>query len=111
MQSLIFDKNGKPVGIHRKSSKKMDLKTSDSLDFLKEDGEMMNDIFSKDYWSLYSEGKSLEPLKFTNGKTQEDVVREIVEKSKTSKIIFLHGTCGSGKSAIALNVARVLGKA
>lgn len=115
MQQLIFDKYGKPIGvknkeIRNKSISKQNLKTSDSLDFLKEDEDKLNDIFSKDYWSLYSNGEMLKPLKFANGKTQEDVVKEIVEKTKNHKIIFLHGTCGSGKSAIALNVARVLGK-
>jgi len=110
MQQLIFDKNGKPVGFRNKPTSKQELRTSDSLDFLKEDEDKLNDIFSKDYWSLYSNNERLDPLKFTNGKTQEDVVKEIVEKSKTNKVIFLHGTCGSGKSAIALNVARVLGK-
>ena len=48
--------------------------------------------------------------KFTNNKTQEDVVKEVVELSKENKVIFIHGTCGSGKSAIALNIGRVLGK-
>ncbi len=69
------------------------------------------DIFENPYWSLYRGDVSLEPLKFSNGKTQEDVVKEILEKTKEYKVIFLHGTCGSGKSAIALNVARALGKA
>lgn len=79
------------------------------MEFLKEDGDV-GDIISKDYWSLYSGEEKLEPLKFTNNKTQEDVVREVVELSKNHKVIFIHGTCGSGKSAIALNIARVLGK-
>ena len=62
------------------------------------------------YWSLHKNGARLEPLKFSNGKTQEDVVREIVELIKNGeKAIFLHGVCGTGKSAIALNVARALG--
>src|SRR3989344_2857321 len=64
------------------------------------------------YWSLYRNGKKLEPLKFSNGKSQEDVVKEIVELIRGgNKAIFLHGMCGTGKSAIALNIARVLGKA
>ena len=66
------------------------------------------------YWSLYLSEKGIEtklpPLKFTNNKTQEDVVKEVVELSKEHKVIFIHGTCGSGKSAIALNIARILGK-
>ncbi len=109
MQTLIFDESGKPKGIKKE---KIDLKTSDSLDFLKEDEEKnkFEDIFSRDYWNLYSDKEFLKPLKFTNGKTQEDVVKEVVDLSKKHKVIFMHGTCGSGKSAIALNIARVLGK-
>ena len=43
---------------------------------------------------------------------QEDVVKEIYDLIKSGeKVIFLHGACGTGKSAIALNLARVLGKA
>jgi Rad3-related DNA helicase len=69
-------------------------------------------------WSLYektSEEKGifdysselLEPLKFSNGKTQEDVVNETLELiKKGKKIIFIEGVCGSGKSAIALNLAK-----
>ena len=64
-----------------------------------------------DYWSLFENGKKLEPLKFSNGKTQEDVVKEVVDLiNKGKKVIFIHGVCGTGKSAIALNIARVLGR-
>jgi len=52
-------------------------------------------------------GECLTPLKFSNGKTQEDVVKEILsEIEKGAKVIFVHGLCGTGKSAIALNLAR-----
>jgi len=62
-------------------------------------------------WSLYEEEKFLEPLKFSNGKTQEDVVKEVLDLvEKGEKIIFISGICGTGKSAIALNIARKLGK-
>jgi Rad3-related DNA helicase len=62
-------------------------------------------------WSLYEKGKFLEPLKFSNGKTQEDVVKEVLDSIKEGhKIIFIHGKCGTGKSAIALNIAKELGK-
>jgi len=65
-----------------------------------------------EYWSLYRDDQKLEPLRFSNGKTQEDVVREVVNLIKSGKkMIFLHGVCGTGKSAIALNIARVLGGA
>ena len=62
-------------------------------------------------WSLYEGEKILEPLNFCSGKTQEDVVKEVLELIKNGeKIIFIHGVCGTGKSAIALNIARKLGK-
>jgi hypothetical protein len=62
-------------------------------------------------WNLYEKGKFLEPLKFSNGKTQEDVVRETLNAIKEgNKIIFIHGKCGTGKSGIALNIAKELGK-
>ena len=62
-------------------------------------------------WNLYENGKFLEPLVFSNGKTQEDVVKEILESIKQgNKIILIHGVCGTGKSAIALNIANELGK-
>ena len=62
-------------------------------------------------WNLYEKGKFLEPLKFSNGKTQEDVVKEVLDSIKNGeKIIFIHGVCGTGKSAIALNIAKELGK-
>ncbi len=71
-------------------------------------------------WSLYnkvedknsvnpfnSDGEKLEPLKFSNGKTQADVVKEILDSIDAgNKLIFIKGACGSGKSAIALNLAR-----
>src|SRR4030042_6522394 len=62
-------------------------------------------------WSLYSEKKFLEPLCFSNGKNQKDIVNEVLESVKNGqKIIFIRGVCGTGKSAIALNIARALGK-
>ena len=121
MGRIKFDSSGRPIAIiktrnsqirdfeRKDNASKKELKTSSSLEFLKED-KTVGDIFSRDYWSLHQNGERLEPLKFQNGKTQEDVVREIVNLSKSHKVIFLHGTCGSGKSAIALNVARILGK-
>jgi Rad3-related DNA helicase len=62
-------------------------------------------------WSLYNEEKFLAPLKFSNGKTQEDVTNEILDSIKEgNKVIFVKGMCGTGKSAIALNVAREIGR-
>ncbi len=62
-------------------------------------------------WNLYQNEEFLKPLCFSNGKSQEDVVQEVlklIEEGK--KIIFIHGVCGTGKSAIALNLASHLGK-
>src|SRR3989344_611885 len=74
--------------------------------------EKVDNSKDSEYWSLYNHEKKLEPLKFSNGKNQEDVVKEVVELINSGvKCIFLHGMCGTGKSAIALNIARVLGKA
>ena len=51
--------------------------------------------------------QELEPMRFSNNKTQSDVVKEILDEIKNGhKIIFLKGVCGTGKSAIALNLAR-----
>lgn len=62
-------------------------------------------------WNLYENDKFLEPLCFSNGKTQQDVVEEVLKSiEKGNKIIFIHGQCGTGKSAIALNLAKELGK-
>ena len=63
-------------------------------------------------WSLIENGKELKPIVFSNNKSQEDVVKEIVSSIKAgNKLIFLKGVCGTGKSAVALNVAKELGRA
>jgi len=68
-------------------------------------------------WSLYRAKKGgkdeyLKPLVFSNGKSQEDIVNEVVEAIRNgSKVVFIKGVCGTGKSAIALNIAKELGKA
>ncbi len=62
-------------------------------------------------WSLYKNSEELKPLTFSNGKTQEDVVEEALKLiNEGTKVIFIKGMCGTGKSAIALNIARRLGK-
>ncbi len=67
-------------------------------------------------WSLYEniveETRFLSPLKFSNGKTQEDIVSEVIKEIEEGhKIIFIKGVCGTGKSAIALNLAKEIGRA
>jgi Rad3-related DNA helicase len=62
-------------------------------------------------WNLYDKGEFLKPLCFSNGKSQEDVVEEVLGLiEKGVRIIFIHGVCGTGKSAIALNLASKIGK-
>jgi Rad3-related DNA helicase len=62
-------------------------------------------------WSLYKNEEFLKPLCFSNGKSQEDVVKEVLDSfEKGERIIFIHGICGTGKSAIALNIAKEMGK-
>lgn len=62
-------------------------------------------------WSLKEGNKKLKPKKFSNGKNQEDIVKETLKAIKEgNKVIFIQGVCGSGKSAIALNIAKELGK-
>lgn len=59
----------------------------------------------------YSKDNFLKPLKFSNGKTQEDIVKEVLEAiSQGHRVIFIKGGCGTGKSAIALNISKELGK-
>jgi len=92
-----------------KNSPERKLKKSESFET---PFEKIDNSKDTDSWSLYKDGFRMNPLKFSNGKTQEDVVREVVQLIKSGKkIIFLHGVCGTGKSAIALNIARALGKA
>ena len=87
-----------------------ELKTSASLGFLHQ--KEIEPIRDESGWSLWGEGKKLEPLRFSNGKTQEDVVDEVVSLIEGGqKVVFIHGVCGTGKSAIALNIARRLGRA
>ena len=63
-------------------------------------------------WSLYEKEQELKPLIFSNGKSQADVVNEVLRAiGEGYKIIFIKGVCGTGKSAIALNIAKEIGRA
>ena len=63
-------------------------------------------------WSLHNQEKELKPLVFSNGKSQADIVKEVYDAvGEGYKIIFIKGVCGSGKSAMALNLARKFGRA
>src|SRR3989339_762092 len=113
MSLLKFDSSGRLSSVGERSvneEKKRDVKKTDSLHFLNQGEETFN--ISKGFWDFNIEGNPISPLKFSNGKTQEDIVKEVVDLIRQgNKIIFLKGACGSGKSAIALNIARILGKA
>lgn len=88
------------------------LRKSGDLRFLHEDDGKFEEVIDNSSWSLHHDGGKLEPLKFSNSKTQEDVVKEVVKLIKEgTKIVLIHGMCGTGKSAIALNIARLLGRA
>ena len=52
---------------------------SNHKESLKQENEKFNNIFEYDYWNFYSKGKPVKPLKFSNGKSQEDVVKEVVK--------------------------------
>jgi len=68
-------------------------------------------IPKKSDWSLYEDEKELSPLVFSNGKSQSDIVNEVINAIRQGyKIIFIKGVCGSGKSAVALNLAKEIGK-
>jgi Rad3-related DNA helicase len=74
--------------------------------------QKIEQVFNNESWSLYDKNAKLQPLVFSNGKTQEDIVNEVVsEIKKGTKVVFIHGVCGTGKSAIALNIARKFEKA
>jgi len=91
-----FDENGRIIvpGVERVEKESSFKDVSWSLYRKKEgvsDDENTLDI-------LNTAGDKLDPLKFTNGKTQEDVVKEVLKAIDGGhKIIFVKGVCGSGK--------------
>ncbi|MBI2448930.1 DEAD/DEAH box helicase family protein [Candidatus Pacearchaeota archaeon] len=122
MNRLLFDEKGRFVGIKNNNSVNKELytrtegnlMTSKELTFLNKESPLhrASQITDTPYWSFYSDGKKTAPLKYSNGKTQEDVVKEVIDLiHQGNKIILIHGVCGTGKSAIALNIARLLGRA
>jgi len=61
------------------------------------------------FWGLYLNGKLVPPLKYSNGKTQEDVIKEIVNAFYSYDVVVLRGGVGTGKSAIAIHVTAIVG--
>ncbi len=93
MSELEFDSKGRILAPRHKSGLKLET------------------IFDNSFWNLYENGNLLPPLKFSNDKTQEDIVKETLDAiEKGSRMIIIKGGCGTGKSAIALNIARKFGR-
>jgi len=57
-----------------------------------------------------SNGVLLEPRRFSNGKTQIDVVNEVLEEFESHNIVLLKGVVGSGKSPMGIHVAGAMGR-
>jgi len=62
-------------------------------------------------WSLHDKktGKKISPLRYSNGKTQEKVVEEILDALKHDRIVLFRGGVGTGKSVVALHIVREYG--
>lgn len=62
-------------------------------------------------WGLYScEGEPVKPWIFSNGKSQEEVIDEILEAFESHRIVLLKGGVGSGKSIIASTICGAMGR-
>ncbi|KXB01649.1 hypothetical protein AKJ41_00715 [candidate division MSBL1 archaeon SCGC-AAA259O05] len=59
--------------------------------------------------NLYESGRRLDPLEYSNGKTQTDVVEEILEAFESHDLVYLKAVVGSGKSAIGIRTALGMG--
>lgn len=104
---MLFDDFGKPKGFISESGEQ--LLTDSDLPFLQQAPVPKR---SGEGWALYEGERKLAPLQFSNGKTQWDVVQEVVATIKQgTKVVFIKGVCGTGKSAIALHIGRELGRA
>lgn len=59
--------------------------------------------------NFYSGEKKLDPLTYSDGRDQADVLKEVVDTLKTSDLVWLDGKVGSGKSVLGLRAALELG--
>lgn len=55
-------------------------------------------------------GSPVPPIVYPSGKTQTDLVSEILAAFKDSDVVFLKGIVGSGKSVVGMRVALEMGK-
>ena len=120
MSQLLFNEDGSielPDSIKRDIEKSniKNRKRQDKLDIWEEpefndQKYNLNDDVSG--FNLYKNNQLLEPLEFSNMKSQKDIVNEVINAIKSGKkTIFIRGVCGTGKSVIALNIAKILGSA
>ncbi|MEM2925797.1 MAG: helicase C-terminal domain-containing protein [Methanocellales archaeon] len=62
-------------------------------------------------WGFYNQlGEELPPLVFSNGKTQQSIIEEIIQAFKSNDIVFLKALVGSGKSVIATTICKLMGR-
>ncbi|KXB01488.1 hypothetical protein AKJ44_02470 [candidate division MSBL1 archaeon SCGC-AAA261F17] len=59
--------------------------------------------------NLYEGSEELEPLSYSTGKNQGELVGEILESFESSDTVFLKGVVGSGKSVIGIRTALEFG--
>lgn len=59
--------------------------------------------------NLYEDGRELEPLSYSTGKDQGELVRDILESFESSDVVFLKGVVGSGKSVVGIRTALEFG--
>jgi len=60
--------------------------------------------------NLYDQEGPCEPLCYSSGKTQIDLIEEILEAFHGNDIVFLKGTVGSGKSVVGLRTILEFGR-
>jgi len=61
-------------------------------------------------FGLFEDSGSLAPRRYSSGKTQADLIKEIVGAFDDNDIVFLRATVGSGKSAIGLRTILEFGR-
>lgn len=57
----------------------------------------------------YEGGRELEPLSYSTGKDQGELVEEILESFESADVVFLKGVVGSGKSVVGIRTALEFG--
>ncbi|MEM3402503.1 MAG: helicase C-terminal domain-containing protein [Candidatus Hadarchaeales archaeon] len=60
--------------------------------------------------NLYQEEKPLQPRRYSSGKTQVDLIEEILEGFESNDVILLKAMVGSGKSVVGIRTILELGR-